>query len=266
MKREVEVKNENEILDRDELTVSRLVAELAPVEAPANFERRVMSQIAEGRPRQRSMFAFPALVYALPAVVVLLLGAFVIFKLRQPAVVPSEIADSQPASAVEQAPIQSHPTLAPQSPTVAQNDANQSAPQFSSAQQTQPRQSALTNSNKGGGSITFGVNQTRQPMPEGLDPRSHRTNVNPKEIISSTPIGIREILMMIGMTAEFNNEWRVTGVTANSPAEKSGIKVGDVVVTINDQQLTAKTTYQGAGTFSTVTVRRDGKVIPIKLK
>ena len=264
MKREVE--NENEILDRGELAVSRLVAELEPVEAPANFERRVMSQIAEGKPRQRSMFAFPALVYALPAVVVLLLGAFFIFKMRQPAVVQSEIADSQPASTLEQAPAQSQPTLAPQAPTIAQNEANPAAPQSSSTQQTQSRQPAVTNSNAGGGSITFGQNQTRQPMPEGLDPRSHRTNVNPKEIISSTPIGIGEILMMIGMTAEFNNEWRVTGVTTNSPAERSGVKVGDLIVTINDQQLTARTTYQGTGTFSTLTVRRDGKVIPIKLK
>jgi len=53
-----EVENEKEFIDRDEEAVSNLVGGLKHVEAPDNFERRVMSLIAGGEPKTRSFFFF----------------------------------------------------------------------------------------------------------------------------------------------------------------------------------------------------------------
>src|SRR5947209_17759070 len=115
-----EVHNEHEVLDRDEQAVSGLVADLKHVEAPANFERRVMAKIAEGQPqRGRGLFAIPAIAYAVPALLVLLIATFLVFTLRQPA-------EPQPAPMVAAGtslPAETKPSFvpapAPESTTVA---------------------------------------------------------------------------------------------------------------------------------------------------
>jgi hypothetical protein len=75
-----EVHNEQEVLNKDEQAVRSLVTGLKHVEAPANFERRVMAKIAEGQPqRRRGLFALPAIAYALPDLLVLFIATFVFF-------------------------------------------------------------------------------------------------------------------------------------------------------------------------------------------
>jgi S1-C subfamily serine protease len=107
------------------------------------------------------------------------------------------------------------------------------------------------NSARGGGSITFGLDETKRPLPQGLEPRA---------------VAIRDILQTLGMSAEFRNEWHVTSVSSNSAAERSGVKVGDVIVAVDDRELNAGSAFHGSGSFSTVKVRRGGKLIPIKIK
>src|SRR4051794_29726858 len=77
---EVENNLENEILPADELAVSQALAGLKHVEAPANFERRVLSKISEVEPSSRSQFRVPlALAYSLPLLLVLVVAiAFVV--------------------------------------------------------------------------------------------------------------------------------------------------------------------------------------------
>src|SRR6476620_9632420 len=78
-----EVQNEYETVDKDEQAVSRLVSGLKHLEAPANFERRVMARIAERPVQHNSRLSLRVIGYAVPALLVLLIATFFIFKLRE---------------------------------------------------------------------------------------------------------------------------------------------------------------------------------------
>lgn len=266
-----EVENEKEILDRDEAAVSRLVAELKPVEAPANFERRVMSRIAEGEPQKPSVFAIPALIYIVPAIFVLLLGAFFVFRIRQQTTRPENA--SQAPNGVQAPYVQSPSQVAGSEPSQTTDTLARSQPEKPGQQAVFDRRNRLprpsganSNDNNGGGSITFGQDQARQQFPEGINPRSARTNINPDLVGNKTDLPLQEILVMLGISAEYRNEWLVKSVSDHSTAVRSGVKAGDVLTGINDKQLTSEPVYRGPGNFSTVTVRREGKSLTLKLK
>ena len=71
---------------------------------------------------------------------------------------------------------------------------------------------------------------------------------------------------MPGITVEYKSEWIVKAVNKNSPAERSGVQVGDIITAINDDQVAADTKFHGSGTVKTLTVRRDGQSLTLKLK
>jgi len=265
-----EVENKNEFVDRDEETISRLVGGLKHVEAPANFERRVMSRIAEGETKPRSFVSLPTLVLAAGAVIVLLVGSLVFYNMRRPATQGNDVVQTPVAAPVPQSSAPAQHPVAPQPmadpETVAQNggESIQQAP--AQNRQTPKQIRPETNSNIGGGSITLGQGQARPVLPEGIDPRSRRTNVNTSEIVSPNAIPVRDILEMSGISAEFQNEWVVKAVAKNSIAERSGVKTGDAVTAINDKQLTADTNFHGFGSITSLTVRRDGQSLTLKLR
>src|SRR5690349_7852984 len=99
-----EVENKNEFVDRDEETVSRLIGDLKQVEAPANFEHRVMSRIAEDEIKHRSLFSVPALALATGAVMVLLVSSIVFYNMRRPATQENEIVQTPVTAPVQQSP------------------------------------------------------------------------------------------------------------------------------------------------------------------
>jgi hypothetical protein len=265
-----EVENEKEFIDRDEEAVSNLVGGLKHVEAPDNFERRVMSLIAGGEPKTRSFFSFPALTLAAGAVIVLLIGSIVFYNVRRPVARENDVvrtpvtAPVQQSSAPLQQPAAPQPTANPEA--VAQNG-DEPIQQIPVPNRQIPKQMRPeTNSNIGGGSITLGLGQARPVPPEGIDPRSRRTNVNTSEIVSPNAIPVRDILEMSGISSEYKNEWVVKSVAKNSIAERSGVKTGDAVTAINDKQLTADTNFHGSGSINSLTVRRDGQSLTLKLK
>jgi membrane-associated protease RseP (regulator of RpoE activity) len=265
-----EVVNEEEFVGHDEVAISSLIAELEHVEAPANFERRVKARIAEGETKTRSFFPLPALALAAGAVIVLLVGSIVFYNLRR-SDAPDNVAIQTPVAAPDQqntGPAQQ--TLAPQPTanpeTVAQNGDEPVQKFPAQNRQSQKQLRPETNSNIGGGSITLGQGQARPVLPEGIDPRSRRTNVNTSEIISPNAIPVQDILEMSGISAEYKNAWLVKAVAKNSIAERSGIKAGDAIIAINDKQLTADTTFHGSGSINSLTIHRDGQPLTLKLK
>jgi Trypsin-like serine proteases, typically periplasmic, contain C-terminal PDZ domain len=80
---------------------------------------------------------------------------------------------------------------------------------------------------------------------------------------SSIPVG--QVFDMLGISVETNDAWRVAKVRENGTADKSGVKVGDVITAFDDQDVNAKSDSVNFGSISKITVRRDGKLIPLKL-
>jgi C-terminal processing protease CtpA/Prc len=228
-----------------------------------------MSRIAEGEPRRRSLVSLPTLALAAGVVIVLLVGSVVFYNMRQTALPENTVVQTPVAAPIQQTASSAQQPAVPQ-PTantemVAQNDLG-SAQRSTKPDRQTPRQSSTTANANNGGSFTIGQRQARPLLPEGIDPRSRRTNVNTSEIISPDAIPVQDILLTLGMSAEYKNGWLVKSVTKNTSAERSGVKAGDLVDAIGDSPISADTDFHGAGRFSTITVRRDGKPLVLKLK
>jgi S1-C subfamily serine protease len=67
------------------------------------------------------------------------------------------------------------------------------------------------------------------------------------------------------MSADANDQWRVTSVRENSPSAKSGVKVGDFVTALDDQDINARSGFNNSGSVTEITVRRDGKRVLLKV-
>jgi hypothetical protein len=260
-----EVNNGQETLDKDEQAVSRLVAGLKHVEAPANFERRVMAKIAEGRPQRRSLFGLPAIAYAVPALLVVLIAAFFVFKLRQSTPVrPESVTTAETVRQPEATP-SANSTQMPEPPSVAQDQQQPTLVSTPGTIRKAVQQNRIANTNRGGGSYDEALPNKKQPLPEGIDPNS-RSSANRGEVMSSTPIAVRDVLSMIGIEAESIDGWKVKTVSANSVADRAGIKAGDVILSLGDHDLSAATDFQNSGSINSIRYSRNGVIKTVKIR
>ena len=267
MNREMQNELEPEVLGADEQAVSQMIGGLRKVEAPVNFERRVMSRIAEGAPVSNSAFAVPAWALSVPIVLIILIGTFFVFRSYRQA--DSEV----PLAAVPQEPLQQQdmrpaelPPVTDQAP--ASQEVVREEPQSvvpTGGRQRSDKSAAPANKNLGG-SYDEALPQQKLLRPAGLPDPSSPSSANRAEVITATSISVGEVLSQIGVTAEFNDGWKVARVLPNSIAERSGVKAGDVVVELGDQQLSSDTDFKGSGSISTIRVRRNGKTLSIRLK
>jgi S1-C subfamily serine protease len=91
--------------------------------------------------------------------------------------------------------------------------------------------------------------------------------VNASDVNGERPFATKDALSSMGVDANYAGlSWTVGGVRQNSPAERSGLKAGDVIEAVNERPLAEKTAFESKFSGKTVRVRRDGKVIRIQLK
>ena len=244
---------DQETVDRDEAAVSRLVGELKHVDAPANFERRVMSRIADGAPAKRSFFGMPTLAYAAALVSVLIVAGLYVLNSYRPGPVIVDVDHAAPALTSEQ-PLAGPP--AADQPTSNETAVASSSPTQENARPANSRRASVTPANPettpGGGSDVYSVRSPKIVKPEGMDPNA--------------TIPVREMLSMIGVNADYAGSWKVTQVIANSSAARSGVQVGDIVVAMGEHDISNKTDFPGSGSIGSLRVKRGGKLVDIKLK
>jgi hypothetical protein len=264
-----EVDNEQEVLDKDQEAVSRLVAGLKHIEAPAYFDRRVMAKIGEGRPGQRG--SFPTFAYAVPVLIVLLIATFFAFRLGQPVPVPpttvaANISSPPPPLADPMIKRDLPAATTPANPldqSVAKAG-NDPLPRTSNRRRGGSVDISEPSGSNNKGSYVTGQNQTQLPRPDGLENTSSST-ANRNDVIASTPITVEDILDNLGMSVTFEDGWRVKTLTENGVAQKSGVAVGDVITALDDRSIDSTTTFNGFGTFRSITVKREGKIVPIAI-
>jgi S1-C subfamily serine protease len=257
--------NQTEIHSSDDDAVKALVGTLKHIEAPANFERRVMSAISSGD-RSRRPFAF--LTYAIPVVLVLLVATFFIFRSTG-----QQTPADQPTIAHQKAqPAALPPTVATETPEVVDNSvtAESNPIEQPQVQSTLPKRNAVrptdVNSAPGGGSFDEGQKQTKTPLPQGIVVPTSPNAPDPDEVMTHLGIPVREVLAQIGITAERSEGWHVKNVTPKSPAAHSGVLVGDVVIALGDKDISARDDLETGGSVSSLKVRRGDKVIVLPLK
>lgn len=256
------MKNEGQkMIETENEPVRQLLGSLNRVEAPGDFDFRVKARIAQGRPVDRNTSLIPAWArFAMPVVLLLLLGGYFGFStLYSPQSDVQPIAGSQlpiaPVSEVATKPVEPI-EQAPASTTIAKQTAPKveelnNIPKTVTAEKLVAK-TASSNKNRGGGSVDFssGISRTRD---------FRKPN--------SVGVSAREILSQMGVDASYSSSsWKVGVVKQNSVAERSGLKTGDVVEAINDQDLTDKSSFASPFKGTSVRVRRDGKTTQIELK
>lgn len=233
--------------EQGDAKIIELLKELKHVDAPKDFDFRVKARIAAGRPSEVAGFRLPVLVkYALPLVLLLLVGGYfgiTRFYSTNDANVPA-VAEKQIAvPSMDQTIAESTVKPAENAPLVAKTEEKQTAPLVTNELVKKP--AVVRNDRTGGGSF---VEASRIP-------RKIYQRQSASELL--TEIGVQGSFEATGV--------KVDSATTNGIGERSGIKPGDVIESVNGQPVTEKSSIKGRSTL-TVRVKRDGKTVDIVLK
>lgn len=263
-------------LSADEAKVREMLGGLNRVEAPKNFAFGVQARIANAKPEDfRANSWLTVLRYAAPlALVLIVTGAFVIRGLYSvndnsvPPVAEIQIPQSLPLVTSAIPPTNEVAVRVPDPTGGSIANSNAASPDANNLA-ANPRRSPLER-------------RTRDPRDEGVGSRDStlgaplpffqppgaqsNTLQKPGEMGGRGQIAIRGILEIAGIRADFGNQgWKVRSVDANSVAERSGVKAGDLIEAINGLPVTDGTQFSGIFIGKNVQVKRDGKTVQIDL-
>jgi len=265
----------------EQTRVWQMIDVLPRVDAPNKFDFRVKARIANSKPSDFQPRFFPVLRYVMPlGVIVLLLGiiAFNANYFSDKDAAP-QIAVTVPQTPIGKETLSSNPSTEnqfaaanvqsfPEKETVAKaSTANprlkneRKKPEFMAVKSptSKPREKVKD----GGGSRDIAVTKSSVRLPAGIPPQAIETSPNIKNLKNLTD---EQILSEIGIEIVLQNKNRtVKSVKQNSLAERSGVKVGDVIEAIDGKKISGEpssgTTIEG----KTLTVLRGGKKIEIVL-
>ncbi len=248
----------------DDQSVADLLRSLPRVEGPTNFDARVRSLIAQGRPSSRAGWLIPSAAAASLCAVVLAAVAFVYLRGTD-----EQIADvSQPVSAPAMASESPNPqftesrTTEPQKAVTQPSVANSEAPPPSMVAERRdaPATRRRTTTPAGGGSRDWAVRPTEAPKVARGMPTPGATPENiPRQMGPVVKVSAREVLQLIGLDAEFRDGgWLVKKVSENSMAARSGVRDGDVIEAVDDTKMAENTTFENGFNGKNLTVVRNG--------
>lgn len=263
-----------------------MIDEMLRVHAPSDFDFRVKARIAQGKPAASAPKSFvPVLRYALPlGLAILVLGIFAfnanIFFGDDPAVEivenvsPAPTAATSPAlnfSNVESAAAPNDSSL-PQNTVVAANvkpAAVQPETEFAAVQSTRKiltesrRRTPASEADIRSRDIAVTQPDSELLLPRGINP-NRNTPISP--VNNSGSITDIQILDFIGIEAVSDKSGkRVKAVKSNSLAERSGVKIGDLIEAIDDQSIGGESVRMKTSEAKKLTVTRDAKRIEIVL-
>lgn len=267
---------ENEILSGDEEKICELLSNLQRIDAPKDFDFQLKARIANAKPQdfRAAPRLFPILRYAAPlglAIIVLAVvvinGLYSLDNNSVPTVAGNYI---QKSPEKVDFPVSGPPntvaiteTTPPTTNTeiflvVAVNSVKPEKRTFSRdselAGNTKKPKSLEIQTKNNGGSLVQSSGNPNVLLPNGFSPNNSYS--------------VKEILSINGIEADFSSKkWKVKSVMQNSIAERSGVKVNDVIEAINDRKLSAETVAsEGRLNVNKLTVVRGREKIEIDLK
>lgn len=261
-----------------------------PVAVPNDFNFRVKSKIADARPNRLPTAKFPILRYVLGSCVAVLLLAFVVFN-------GFYSYDDKTVAPVAETPVQRKNSLVEPpatAPIIAQNDspedvgkpaekniraknetaqnvrqskkmptANQLIAQNSVKQL--PANSAPKDDNKGGSIDATARGASKVLTPRGIPAASQKAD-NPTDFTAQNPMSDEQILSLLGIeSAAENGKHKVKKIAANSVAERSGVKIGDVIEAMDGESLTGEAKRAKTVEGKKLTILRGTSKIEIEL-
>jgi membrane-associated protease RseP (regulator of RpoE activity) len=245
--------------------ISQLISAMPRVEAPGDFGFRVKARIAEARPvNNRPVWLPTALKAAAPLGLALAVGGYFavtsLYVTENPAT-QAAVETVRPGlvQAVPAAPAQepiSPPVIAsaPDETKIVPVAHNREVAVTAHAKRPLTRK--RTTDNNDSGSYVEAATGAQKPSPVVEDPA-----VKP-ENIKGTPAG--EVLTKIGVNALFGEGgWKADSISPNTAAAKAGVKAGDIIESVDDQDLTDLGSVAKPAKGKKLKVKRDGKTIEI---
>jgi len=253
-----------EFENKDEHQVSQVLASLSHVEPPGDFDVRVRSRIAGGKPVDARSWFWPVLAGATPFVLILAIGAYFVLRTE-----PTSSPAVASAPVVEQVTV---PTSANNAgPVIAANTVSESPASGELVARTplvEDRTTLPTTPVRGpnvGGSIDQAVTERRIINPRGIDPNP-RVMPRPRDFDTATAISIKDVLTQIGVDSQGSaTGMKVVSVKADGAAKRLGLQANDVIESIDDKPVNEKTTYKGKFSGKKMRVIRNGKPVEIDL-
>ncbi len=228
--------------------IASLLGGLKRVEAPENFEFGVKARIAAGEPKESS-HPFAVLKIAVPALALMSLAVFLYMSGFMSGDLPVvEVTDQTP-----------NPTVVSESPLVKPYIASKEAVKGE-------REDQIASANTPAVNRIRSLPADRERRSKGVGGSMDQTS-NPAPPIQ--PEGGRarradEVLSMVGInTALRNDRFVANSVAGGSPAERIGVKNGDVILTLNDIPMLKSTTIKGAIELKSIRVDRAGRNIKL---
>jgi len=254
-----------EILDTDDAKVAQLLAGLKRVEAPANFEFRLKARLANATPPARGFGLLPSFVkFAAPVALVAAVSSVLFLNSSNtpestvstagvaPQINVSEAANGTAAFAPT-APVQ--PAAA--TPVISANPNRRPAKvrQVSTPEARTPKEQ--------GGSADKAVKEGQMILPYGVNRNPPSLPVPLPESKPMRPAS--DVFPLLGIDAGYEDGWKVRAIRTDSPADRAGVKAGDILEAIDDNQLGKDAMFQSGNIGKVIKVKRDGKSVELTL-
>jgi membrane-associated protease RseP (regulator of RpoE activity) len=248
--------------------ISQLLSAMPRVEAPGDFGFRVKARIAEVRPvNSRPLWLPTALKAAVPLGLALAIGGYVgvtsLYVNDTPSVGQAVSEPARPGL-VQSVPAATNPE-AIALPEVAVSTQESTSSKVSSPVRDVATKKVSTrrpvtpkpaSDDKASGSYIIAASETKSLLSQG-DPV-----VKPETTIKGTPAG--EILTKIGVNALFGEGgWKADSVSPNTAAAKAGVKAGDIIESVDGQDMSDRASVAKPATGKKLKVKRDGKSVEI---
>ncbi len=259
---------DNEHLTGSDAQVSVLLRSLPRADAPKDFEFKVKARITQTAPTASSRPGYiKAIGYSAPFILLLMVAA--VFLIRQPESGQEVIASqTSPGPSIQEAApspfpeapavVASNPSAVSKAPDVAKAISTPGIPE----PLTRSTRAAANDNSQPGGSYDTSASQANTILPRGFPqkPFVKRSNARPPSVAN---VDIAETLKTFGIDAALESAgWTVKGVAADSISDKSGLKAGDVIDSLDERPLTGKT-LKGRVEVKSLKVVRDGKPVEI---
>jgi hypothetical protein len=274
-----------ETTSRKQTRVWQMIDGLKRVEAPNSFDFRVRAKIAGAKPADFQPRFLPALRYVLPLCLVALVLGLLVFntsfyfdnknapQIADAGVLQTAEPDIAPVNSFASNQIVA--TDAPGETTPANNadsiiepiENSQRKPFITNKFPSKPRTAAPKKNVKDDfvGVRDLAVSKPAEKFPIGIDPNQPvKTLPNDKD---SNFIGVEEILRFLGVEAvRESGNLKVKTILKDSSAERSDVKVGDVIEAIDGVRLSAEPPRTKRVEVKKLTLRRGAEKIEITLK
>jgi C-terminal processing protease CtpA/Prc len=248
----------DENISPDERRISELIGLLRHVDAPADFTAGVRSRIADKGARRRTFTWTPVLAGSV-ALVVLAFAVYLGVRTMRPGTTPDNVA------AANEAPSPAASNVAAPAPQQIAPAATQGPAVVASSLPAANTPAKRTDKNLGG-SVDEALSEGKKFFPRGVDPRNSNVT-DARGVGANSQIPVTRIFGGLGIDAAWNGSgWQVNSVTEGSLPERSGLRTGDVIESIDGKPLGERTVVNGTFSARTLHVRRDGKAVDIPFK